>query len=387
MLNKKKYKNRINLLLIFMIACIFSVMFVFYENTTFIHKNKAVLERAISKIDPNNVYVIKSIKIREDGKDKEIEKSYLFYNGYVIERYQDNEVDVARKYIGDSVYSYIDGSWYKETNRYEIPCKYNMDIHDFSGIKILNEPLYDGLKEEPVTFVCRVKEEEKSKYLDEEIKSYMKDVDLYLMITCENEKVKSISFTNTDHGTISYMEEYEEPENVLVQVPEYAVDVDMIEEAYGENAVSETGERPSTEKIALYDNFQNYLSDITIPAGFEYDSTISTKSEIFLNETDGYGEIIIKGKCDAIVEKMLTEGIYTYEENSHMYNLEFMFNISSKAGNVDLYKYTEDKDELGKTEYNIAITHFQDQIVELIFTDTKLEFSQDAIETFINYIL
>ena len=106
-----------------------------------------------------------------------------------------------------------------------------------------------------------------------------------------------------------------------------------------------------------------------------------------MSENEGYGEIIVKGKCDAIIERMLQNGEYSYEENSSVYNLEYMFSITAKSGNVDIYSYVEERDEFGAVSYYIGITTMNNQIVELMFIDTKLDFSQEAIENFVNYIL
>ena len=53
---------------------------------------------------------------------------------------------------------------------------------------------------------------------------------------------------------------------------------------------------------------------------------------------------------------------------------------------VDLYSYSENKDELGESSYYIGITYFEDQIVEIMFVDMKLEFSQQSATTLLNYI-
>lgn len=392
MLNKKKYQLRCN----FFIVSITLFIIVFFIKTmcgSYITQwNQNKLFEVINTSTYENLYIDEKMYIHnaEDDSDSQITKSVLFYDGSIVERTNTNGAEFTKKYYDGKQYSYIDDSWYMEPENETVPEKLQISADDFEGIKTVKNMFVSIIKNEPIEYVCKVKKECKDKYIPSEISDLITDEDIYIIISCniKNKSVKTITFTYTDKQHTIDFEETMKPvtQDILVSAPEYSVDVQMIEETYGEGSVKEASDQPYTEKLQLYNNYENYISDITIPAGFEYDEEISTKSEIYLNELEGYGEIILKGKCDTIVEKMLTEGLSEYEENSCTYKLNYLFSTDAKNGSVDLYSYSENKDELGESSYYIGITYFEDQIVEIMFVDMKLEFSQQSATTLLNYI-
>ena len=392
MLNKKKYQLRCNCFIasITLFILVFFIKIMCGSYITQWNQNK--LFEVINTSAYENLYVDEKMYIHnaEDDSDSQITKSVLFYDGSIVERTNTNGAEFTKKYYDGKQYSYIDGSWYMEPESETVPEKLQISENDFEGIKTVKNMFVSIIKNEPIEYVCKVKKECKDKYIPSEISDLITDEDIYIIISCniKNKNVKTITFTYTDKQHTIDFEETMKPvtQDILVSAPEYSVDVQMIEETYGEGSVKEASDQPYTEKLQLYNNYENYISDITIPAGFEYDEGISTKSEIYLNELEGYGEIILKGKCDTIVEKMLTEGLSEYEENSCTYKLNYLFSTDAKNGSVDLYSYSENKDELGESSYYIGITYFEDQIVEIMFVDMKLEFSQQSATTLLNYI-
>ena len=392
MLNKKKYQLRCNCFIasITLFILVFFIKIMCGSYITQWNQNK--LFEVINTSAYENLYIDEKMYIHnaEDDSDSQITKSVLFYDGSIVERTNTNGAEFTKKYYDGKQYSYIDGSWYMEPESETVPEKLQISEDDFEGIKTVKNMFVSIIKNEPIEYVCKVKKECKDKYIPSEISDLITDEDIYIIISCniKNKNVKTITFTYTDKQHTIDFEETMKPvtQDILVSAPEYSVDVQMIEETYGEGSVKEASDQPYTEKLQLYNNYENYISDITIPAGFEYDEEISTKSEIYLNELEGYGEIILKGKCDTIVEKMLTEGLSEYEENSCMYKLNYLFSTDAKNGSVDLYSYSENKDELGESSYYIGITYFEDQIVEIMFVDMKLEFSQQSATTLLNYI-
>ena len=383
MLNKKRLSFRIDCMIIIVFAILFTLFLSIYQKQKFDKYYQDLLKTAIENLDPDSLYLSESVRIINNNEETNINRSYLFSNGYIIERYVDNNAKIARKYIDNKIYTYIDGSWYKENVKYDIPNKLDIKYEDIDAVKVMNSFMLFGMDKDPITYVCHIKDDAKDKYLRKDIFLEQKN-DLYIMFTCSNKQLSGMSFTQIENDeTIDYNATISNvTTDILVNIPEYSIDVDMIEDAYGENAVAKTKE--DSEKIQLYNNYQKFLSNITVPAGFNYDEEISTKSEIYLDESDGYGEIIIKGKCDSIIEKLLTNK--EYEENSIQYTLEYLFTVETKTGNVDMYRYTENKGDLGKIENYIGLTNLNGEIIELLFEDTKLEFNQDSVSTFVNYI-
>lgn len=369
------------------VAMICAVFIVNIESDQFYKNQTAVFYQALENLDPDNLYLSGAIVIETSDQTNEVEFSYLYKDNYIIERQISDDLNIARKYMDGEVYTYMDQVWYKEnSNKIDTPQKLNISVEDFETVKSTENLFTYRSDAGNNEYICKVKEESKEKYIPADILELIGDESLYLELRCDssNSSIENVSFTYNDEDLIIMFSENLSSVNddIMLSRPEYSVDVEVIEDAYDINPVES-----NEDSIELYDNYGTLLGNVTVPAGFQYDENISTRSEIYMSENEGYGEIIVKGKCDAIIERMLQNGEYSYEENSSVYNLEYMFSITAKSGNVDIYSYVEERDEFGAVSYYIGITTMNNQIVELMFVDTKLDFSQEAIENFVNYIL
>ena len=386
-LNKNKLYSRMAFCFFLFVAMICAVFIVNIESDQFYKNQTAVFYQALENLDPDNLYLSGAIVIETSDQTNEVEFSYLYKDNYIIERQISDDLNIARKYMDGEVYTYMDQVWYKEnSNKIDTPQKLNISVEDFETVKSTENLFTYRSDAGNNEYICKVKEESKEKYIPADILELIGDESLYLELRCDssNSSIENVSFTYNDEDLIIMFSENLSSVNddIMLSRPEYSVDVEVIEDAYDINPVES-----NEDSIELYDNYGTLLGNVTVPAGFQYDENISTRSEIYMSENEGYGEIIVKGKCDAIIERMLQNGEYSYEENSSVYNLEYMFSITAKSGNVDIYSYVEERDEFGAVSYYIGITTMNNQIVELMFVDTKLDFSQEAIENFVNYIL
>ena len=180
MLNKKRLSFRIDCMIIIVFAILFTLFLSIYQKQKFDKYYQDLLKTAIENLDPDSLYLSESVRIINNNEETNINRSYLFSNGYIIERYVDNNAKIARKYIDNKIYTYIDGSWYKENVKYDIPNKLDIKYEDIDAVKVMNSFMLFGMDKDPITYVCHIKDDAKDKYLRKDIFLEQKN-DLYIM--------------------------------------------------------------------------------------------------------------------------------------------------------------------------------------------------------------